>query len=53
MSDVVKTTRPEDRFLHDVVHIRSGSTVTCMLFIFLFIIDILFIYFLSDLDIDS
>ena len=28
-------------------------TVTCMLFIFLFIIDILFTYFLSDLDIDS
>ena len=27
--------------------------VTCMLFIFLFIIDILFTYFLSDLDIDS
>ena len=28
-------------------------SVTCMLFIFLFIIDILFTYFLSDLDIDS
>ena len=29
------------------------TAVTCMLFIFLFIIDILFTYFLSDLDIDS
>ena len=32
--------------------LKRGS-VTCMLFIFLFIIDILFTYFLSDLDIDS
>ena len=29
------------------------DSVTCMLFIFLFIIDIVFTYFLSDLDIDS
>ena len=29
------------------------DSVTCMLFIFLFIIDILFTYFVSDLDIDS
>ena len=32
--------------------LKRGS-VTSMLFIFLFIIDILFTYFLSDLDIDS
>ena len=32
--------------------LKRGS-VTCMLFIFLFIIDILFTYFLSDLDINS
>ena len=37
----------------DHLQIESLCTVTCMLFIFLFIIDILFTYFLSDLDIDS
>ena len=41
------TSVPRDHFS------RTVWAVTCMLLIFLFIIDILFTYFLSDLDIDS
>ena len=37
----------------NIDNFRPMHIVTCMLFIFLFIIDILFTYFLSDLDIDS
>ena len=44
-----------DLIITDSPHLLLGSgvSVTCMLFFFLFIIDILFTYFLSDLDIES
>ena len=41
------------RFIVHQANAEYIDIVTCMLFIFLFIIDILFTYFLSDLDIDS